>query len=314
MPAAMARGRCRTAADRCGPLPDRCGHPGVASAFSRQRGRLTAWSGRHAISMTRSARGRKARLPAQGGRGGPRRGALPPRRRSVRHIVDAGKSIRASRRGGTLPAGSRALGIVPGSKLIHLGIALTPRSPGALAEYAAEVSTPGAPGFGARLTPAEFRERFGPTPSSVRAVEQSMRADGFELGELSANGLLLHVSAPVDAVEGSAAPEVAHLCAQLGRARLGGFCRPDAASGDLPRGRPPCWAEPARLGQAAPRPSHPARRRHLRRGQVPPRCPGRDPPLGHVSHRLHRGPARRPPPAHGPTAVGPTTRSRRPTD
>ena len=102
-----------------------------------------------------------------------------------------------------LPAGARALGIVPGSKLIHLGIALSPRSPGALAEYAAEVSTPGAPGFGRKLTPAEFRERFGPTPSSVRAVEQSMRADGFELGELSANGLLLHVSAPVDAVEGA---------------------------------------------------------------------------------------------------------------
>jgi hypothetical protein len=86
---------------------------------------------------------------------------------------------------------------------MHLGIALTPRSPAALAAYATAASTPGAPGFARRLTPAEFRGRFGPTAAAVRAVEQSMRADGFRLGGLSANGLLLQVSAPVAAVEGA---------------------------------------------------------------------------------------------------------------
>ena len=84
---------------------------------------------------------------------------------------------------------------------MHLGIALTPRSPDALTAYAADVSTPGAPEFGRTLTPAQFRARFGPAPAAVRAIERSLRAEGFHLGALSANGLLLHVSAPAATVD-----------------------------------------------------------------------------------------------------------------
>ena len=84
---------------------------------------------------------------------------------------------------------------------MHLGIALTPRSPDALTAYAADVSTPGALDFGRTLTPSQFRARFGPAPAAVRAIERSLRAEGFHLGALSANGLLLHVSAPAATVD-----------------------------------------------------------------------------------------------------------------
>ena len=51
-------------------------------------------------------------------------------------------------------------------------------------------------------SPRRSSERgFGPAPAAVRAIERSLRAEGFHLGALSANGLLLHVSAPAATVD-----------------------------------------------------------------------------------------------------------------
>jgi hypothetical protein len=100
-----------------------------------------------------------------------------------------------------VPLGSRDLGSLSPSHTMQLGIALRPRSPSALDQFATEVSTPGSAEFDHHITPAEFRKRFGPTAATISAVERSMRAEGFRLGSLSANGLLLHLSAPVSTVE-----------------------------------------------------------------------------------------------------------------
>lgn len=100
-----------------------------------------------------------------------------------------------------VPASARATGLLPASRPMELGIALRPRSPTTLEGFATEVSTPGSAEFGDHLTPSEFKERFGPTASSLASLEAALRSEGFEIDDLTSNGLLLQVSAPVATVE-----------------------------------------------------------------------------------------------------------------
>jgi hypothetical protein len=90
--------------------------------------------------------------------------------------------------------GMRRIGAVARSQEIVGAVALNPRNPAALEEYATVVSTPGTAQYHRFVTPSGFARLFGPTRSSIAAVSSQLRADGLRLGSVSANGLLVHFS------------------------------------------------------------------------------------------------------------------------
>jgi subtilase family serine protease len=93
------------------------------------------------------------------------------------------------------PSGARSVGTLSASARIPILVALSPRDPSALARYAAAVSEPGSSVYRRFLTVAQFRARFAPTNQQIAAVEASLRSHGLAPGSVTANGLLIPVSA-----------------------------------------------------------------------------------------------------------------------
>jgi len=100
-----------------------------------------------------------------------------------------------------VPSSARADGALRLGTRLELGVALRPRDPLGLSDYAAAVSTPGSPEYHRYLTPRSFAARYGPTRSAVRSVETALRRAGLKVGSPSANDLILPVSGSVGRVE-----------------------------------------------------------------------------------------------------------------
>jgi subtilase family serine protease len=94
-----------------------------------------------------------------------------------------------------VPAAAKATGPLPSSTRIRLTLALSPRDPLAMANYASAVSTPGSSVYHQFLTVPQFRARFAPSAAQVAQVRASLRARGLSPGPLAANGLELSVTA-----------------------------------------------------------------------------------------------------------------------
>jgi subtilase family serine protease len=99
-----------------------------------------------------------------------------------------------------MPPGAHVLGPLPSSSPLALTVALAPRDPAGLADYARAVSTPGSPDFHRYLTVAQFAARFGASPAALAAVRAYLRARGLAPGAPSAN----HLSLPVRTTAGAA--------------------------------------------------------------------------------------------------------------
>jgi subtilase family serine protease len=84
---------------------------------------------------------------------------------------------------------------------MHLTVALTPRNPVALNNYATAVGNPASPDYRRYLTPAQFRARFAPARRTIVKVETSLRRHGLRTGLVSANGLSIGVTASGASVE-----------------------------------------------------------------------------------------------------------------
>ena len=108
--------------------------------------------------------------------------AAPPTPRRVGH-------------GPQLPRGARRLGSLSVSTRINVDVMLAPSSATALADYAANVSSPGNALYHHYLTVSQFAAMFGPTATAVSTVEASLRSEGLTPGTLSSNRLLLPVTA-----------------------------------------------------------------------------------------------------------------------
>jgi hypothetical protein len=93
------------------------------------------------------------------------------------------------------PAGSRAVGSLPGSTVLQGTVALKPRDPAALAAYAAAVTTPRSPLYEHYLGAGQFAAWFGPEPATIAAVEGHLQADGVRVTGVSGNGLLVSFTA-----------------------------------------------------------------------------------------------------------------------
>ncbi|HWE33235.1 MAG TPA: protease pro-enzyme activation domain-containing protein [Solirubrobacteraceae bacterium] len=100
-----------------------------------------------------------------------------------------------------LPSGSRVLGPLNTTSALHIAIALAPRDPAALQQFATEVSTPGSPLYHSYITPAQFASRFGPTEAQIRKVEDSLRAHGLNPGVVTANHLSIELTATAGTLE-----------------------------------------------------------------------------------------------------------------
>jgi subtilase family serine protease len=100
-----------------------------------------------------------------------------------------------------LPAGTTLVAGLASVQSMQITVALAPRKPAALNSYAKAVSNSASPDFHSYLTPAEFRERFAPRPSTILQVETSLRRHGLQPGSVSTNGLAIHVRATGAAIE-----------------------------------------------------------------------------------------------------------------
>ncbi len=125
-------------------------------------------------------------------------------------LAVAAPTLGASRRTGglvrvgsapQLPAGTQPAGVVSPTRSLHLTVALAPRTPAALAAYAAAVSDPTSSLFHRFLSPAGFVRRFAPRAAQVAAVLASLRRHGLSPGAVSANGLAIPVQATAGAIE-----------------------------------------------------------------------------------------------------------------
>jgi hypothetical protein len=97
--------------------------------------------------------------------------------------------------GPKLPRGARRLGALAVATKINVDVMLAPSNAAAMADYAANVSSPGNALYHHYLTVEQFAAMFGPSAAAISAVESSLRADGLTPGPLAANHLLLPVTA-----------------------------------------------------------------------------------------------------------------------
>jgi hypothetical protein len=83
---------------------------------------------------------------------------------------------------GLVPPGATLVGPAPTSTNLPLTVTLKPRDPAALATEAQEVSDPKSPEYRHFLTPTQFAQEFGPTPSTIAQVASSLRQEGLTVG------------------------------------------------------------------------------------------------------------------------------------
>ncbi|NBV26638.1 MAG: hypothetical protein EBR99_04930, partial [Actinobacteria bacterium] len=92
------------------------------------------------------------------------------------------------------PLGSTLLGAAPSRTRLDLRVVLEPKNSGALAQFINDVSTPGNPLYRHFLSPAEFAQRFGATPSAIALVRSELRSTGLTVSAVSPNNLVLRVT------------------------------------------------------------------------------------------------------------------------
>ena len=110
-----------------------------------------------------------------------------------------------------LPTGSQTQGAVATSQGIAGAVSLKPRNPAALAAMASAVSTPGSPEYRQYLAPGQFAAQFGPTPATVAAVEQQLKANGLTITSVSSNNLLVEFSGSASKVETAFHTHLSHV-------------------------------------------------------------------------------------------------------
>jgi hypothetical protein len=93
-----------------------------------------------------------------------------------------------------LPAGSRHLGPLAGTAVLHFDVVMRPRSPAALARFVQSASTPGNQQFRHFLPKGEFASVFGPTAGAVRRVEASLHSSGLHVASVSPSRLVISAS------------------------------------------------------------------------------------------------------------------------
>ncbi len=120
-------------------------------------------------------------------------------------------------RQGLVPPGATFLGPAPTTTTLPLVVTLQPREPAALAAEVQAISDPGSPEYRHFLTPAQFGQRFGPTPATIAEVSSALRNEGLTVGSPSPTGLSLPVSGTVAQVQSAFSTPIARYRLSSGR-------------------------------------------------------------------------------------------------
>lgn len=93
-----------------------------------------------------------------------------------------------------VPAGATTIGQLAGSAPVSVVVGLALRHQTTLDEFIANSSNPSSPQFGEAYTPTSFTATYGPTSTSVDAVENYLESQGFTGITVSSNNLLISAS------------------------------------------------------------------------------------------------------------------------
>ena len=100
-----------------------------------------------------------------------------------------------------VPRGAVTLGAMASTATISGAVALAPRDEDALQAFISNVTDKSSPQYGQYLAPGAFDAQFGPSASTVTAVEQAVEADGLQVSGVSSDGLLVDFSGTVRQAE-----------------------------------------------------------------------------------------------------------------
>ena len=132
-----------------------------------------------------------------------------------------------------LPHAARVLGAVRADATVSGAVVLRPRSEVALTRFIAAVTDKHSPLFHQYLAPGQFAARFGPAPSSIAAVTDRLRADGFAV-TVARNGMLVDFrgsAAQVEHAFGVGLDRIRLADGSLGRARTAPIRLPATIAG-----------------------------------------------------------------------------------
>lgn len=91
---------------------------------------------------------------------------------------------------------------------IDIAIAFKLNNEAELLERLQAVYNPASPEFHKYITPQEFRDRYGATPTQIKEVENFLKAQGIEPKELSANALVLRARGDTSVMSSAFAAEI----------------------------------------------------------------------------------------------------------
>ena len=100
-----------------------------------------------------------------------------------------------------LPVGSVRLGPLPAAKRLSLDVVLRLPDPAAVQQFVAAVSDRSSPLFHHFLRRGQFGRIFGPSLSTVGAVESVLRREGLTVTSVNRDRLAIHVRATVGTIE-----------------------------------------------------------------------------------------------------------------
>lgn len=99
------------------------------------------------------------------------------------------------------PAGAARLGPLSAGTMIHVDVSLKVRDQAALTAFLNGLADRNSPFFHHFLRPGQFGPMFGPTLAQVAAVENALRSAGLSPGQVSANRLIIPVTATAAAID-----------------------------------------------------------------------------------------------------------------
>ena len=115
--------------------------------------------------------------------------------------ASAGLAVLNTSASPALPAHSIRLGALSPSTDVHIDVTLKLPDAAAVTSFIASLSDRRSPNFRHFLGPGQFGRRFGPSLSKVASVEAALRSAGLEPGPVTANRLMIPVTAKADLVE-----------------------------------------------------------------------------------------------------------------
>ncbi len=89
----------------------------------------------------------------------------------------------------------------PAVKTVNARVYLSPRDAAALDAAVTAVSTPGSASYRHYITPAQFREKYGPTPQAAAKVGEWLRSSGLKVSALKQNGRYFDVTGSVKSAQ-----------------------------------------------------------------------------------------------------------------